>query len=189
MKFFIKHFGLIFLFAIILSCSSDDDNDRNPQDPTDEYFIKANVDGEERVLNFENFMTAELGTFPINDLYKLVLSATRPGDSGQGNQESIGIDFSLDMPITVGVYNQPEDLPVGFMHAFLSYQNVDLSNEIGETIFVTDINNPVSSLEITELTENTVKGKFSGVVQNPLVEGDINITNGEFFLDLVVFNE
>lgn len=189
MKIFIKHVGLLFLFAIILSCSSDDDNGRNPQDPTDEYFIKANIDGEERVLNFENFMTAELGTLPINDLYKLVLSASRPGGSGEGIQESISIDFSLDNPITAGVYNQPEDLPVGFLHALISYQNVNLSDEIGETIFVTDINNPVSSLEITELTENTVKGTFSGIVQNPLVEGNINITNGEFFLNLVVINE
>ena len=54
-------------------------------------------------------MRAEMTTFQLNGLYKLVLSASRPGEADEGNIEGMSIDFSLDTPITVGVYHQPED--------------------------------------------------------------------------------
>ena len=195
MKAITQSLLFFFLLSFTLSCSSDDGGNSNPQTSDDpditesEFFIKAKVNGEERLLNVENFMFAEMRTFPVNDLYRLWFGASIPGEAGEGNIESITVDFNLDTPITEGIYNQPEDLPVGFLHAFVGYQNVDLSNNIGETLYVTDINDPVSSFEITELTQNTIKGKFSGIVQNPLVENDIVITDGEFFLELEIFDE
>ena len=62
-------------------------------------------------------------------------------------------------------------------------QNVNISDE---TAFVTNINQPVSSLKNTELTQNTIKGKFSEVVQSPTNNDILNITEGEFFLELII---
>lgn len=161
----------------------------NPQASENGYFLVAGIDGNERVFNLEAFMFAEMRTFPVNGLYELWFGASRPGESGEGIVESLTVDFDLETPITVGVYNEPEDLPVGFLHAFLGYSNVDLSDYIGETLFVTDINEPVSFLEITALSEDRIAGNFSGIVQNPLVSDSISITDGEFCLELIVHDE
>ena len=185
--------SLILIFSF--SCSSDDNGDSNPQTSDDpdiaesDFFIKAKVNGEERLFNVESFMNAGMRTFPVNDLYELYLGASIPGELGEGTIEGINVDFDLDTPITEGVYNQPELLEeggVGFFHAFVGYFNVNISDE---TAFVTDINDPVSSLEITELTQNTIKGKFSGVVKSPTNNDVLNITDGEFFLELIIGDE
>jgi|GEM_PF-1929534 len=195
MKAITQSLLFILLLSLTLSCSSDDNADNNQQSNGDpeinesDFFIKANIDGEERLLNFDNLSTVQMTTFQLNGFYNLILTASKLNEQGTGNLESISIDLSSDTPITEGVYNQPEDLPVGFNHARMGYQNINLSDEIGETLFATDVNNPVSSLEITELTEHTIKGKFSGLVQNPLVEDDISISDGEFFMELEIISE
>lgn len=190
MKFITRPLLFLLLAMISLSCSDDDSQSSNDQEITDgDFFIKATINGEEQIFNSELFMFAEMRNFPVNDLYDLYLGASIPDETNGGNVKSITVDFSLDTPIVEGSFNQPEDLPVGFFHAFLGYQDINLSENVGETLFVTDINDPVSSLQITEITENTIKGSFSGVVQNPLVNSDITITNGEFFLELSVFDE
>ena len=54
-------------------------------------------------------MNAGMRTFPINDLYESYFGATIPDELVEGFVEGINVDFDLDTPITVGVYNQPED--------------------------------------------------------------------------------
>jgi hypothetical protein len=125
----------------------------------------------------------------INGLYNLNLGVIVPNENNTGNRESLILDFNLETPIVEGTYNQPESLPLGLLQAFLGYQNVNLSNNIGETLFVTDTTDPVSTLQIIEITENTIQGTFSGIIQNPLVSNDLTITNGEFLLELNVNNE
>lgn len=172
---------LILLLGSTASCSSDDDNSSNPQDPSSDFFIKSDIDGEERIFNFENFLSAEMATFAINDLYTLTITGSIPGGS-----ESISINLNSFTPIEVGLYDDPETLPTGFLHALIGYNNAELSEESG---FVTNMNAPVSSLQITEITENTIAGTFSGIVQNPLDNSDLTISNGEFFLELIIYNE
>ena len=183
-------FSLLLIFAF--SCSSDDSGNSNPQTSDDpdiaesDFFIKAKVNGEERIFNRENFISAQMSSFSLNGFYILGIEGSAFDNSGQEINETIAIGLNSENPIAVGIYDQPELLPLGLKHALIGYSNTELNDE---TAFVTDINDPVSSLEITELTQNTIKGKFSGIVQNPIVENDIVITDGEFFLELFIGDE
>lgn len=186
MKAIIQSFLFFFLLSFTMSCSSDDDSDSNAQTSTGDFFIKAKVNGLERIFNRENFISAQMTSFAINGFYFLSVEGSAFDDSNQGIDETISIGLNSENPIAVGVYDEPELLPLGLKHALIGYTNTELNDETG---FVTDINNPVSSLEITELTQNTIRGKFSGVVQSPVADDNINITDGEFFLDLIIIDE
>ena len=52
----------------------------------------------------------------------------------------------------------------------------------GMTGFVTDLNNPEASVNISELTNEHISAKFSGTIYEPLKGSSLVIPDGELFI-------
>jgi len=172
---------LLIVSAFVISCSVNDSSDDSLEPDVSEFFIKASIDGNESVFNFENHTLAGIRQEPLNDFYELWFSGEIPGEPDEGFIETISLSLKALNLIEEKEYNDPELMELGLKGAFIGYSNQSIDDTTG---FVTDINNPTSSINITELTATSVRGTFSGIVKHPINDTQLSITNGEFYLKL-----
>lgn len=163
------------VFAASSGCESQDE-DMNPDDDNSLYFLKAKVDGKLVEFNTETLLSAETGS-TVPGVYVLTLSGGRQSSGGNGLEENISIVLTVTSPITEKRYTGLVPFEYGFKGVLLGYG----FDEVG---YVTDVNDPSVNLEITEMEQNSIKGKFGGVVIDFLSGESKTITEGEFFIVL-----
>lgn len=166
---------VVMVFFASSGCVSEDD-DTNPDDNNSGYFLKAKVDGQLVEFKTETLLSAETGS-SIPGIYALALSGARQLSGQSGLAESISIVLTETSPITEKRYTELVPFEYGLKGVLLGY-----ALEVEEKAYVTDVNNPNVNLEITEMKQNSIKGKFSGVVKYFLSGESKTITEGEFFL-------
>jgi hypothetical protein len=104
--------------------------------------------------------------------------ASLPDESGFS--EVITLIVKDDAPIGVKSYDYLRpftETGFGLKGFVLGYLNA--SEGLG---YVTDVDEEDSKLQITELTNSQIKGKFSGIIYEIVSGNSKNITEGEFFL-------
>jgi hypothetical protein len=176
-KSIIKNWALFAVLVFLASsgCVSEDD-DTNPDNNNSGYFLKAKVDGKLVEFKTETLLSAGTGS-SIPGVYALTLSGGRELSGQSGLEENISIVLTDTSPITEKHYTGLVPFEYGLKGVLLGY-----SLEVEEKAYVTDVNDPSVNLEITEMKQNSIKGKFSGVVKDILSGGTKTITEGEFFL-------
>lgn len=165
--------------TLMISCSVNDSSEDSTELEISEFFIKATIDGSESIFNLENHVRAGLRQEAINDFYEFWFAGEIPGEPNEGFIETISLSLKALNPIEEREYNDPELMELGLKGALIGYSNQSIVATGG---FVTDINNPASSITITELGSESARGTFSGIVKHPLNDTQITITNGEFHL-------
>ena len=170
----------LMVFFVSSGCDSKDE-DMNPDDNKSGYFLKAKVDGKLVEFKTETLLSADIGSieigFPITTVYNLSLSGARQISNQSALEEVITIVLTETTPITPKSYTGLVPFETGFKGVLLGY-----ALEVEEKAFITDVNDPNVNLEITEIKQNSIKGKFSGVVKEFLSGETKTITEGEFFL-------
>lgn len=167
--------ALMLLFASS-SCVSNEEDDMNPDENNSGYYLKAKVDGRLVEFKSETLLSAQTGS-SIPGVHALTLSGGRELSGQSGLEENISIVLTDTSPITEKRYTGLAPFEYGLKGVLLGY-----ALEAEEKAYVTDVNDPSVNLEITAMKQNTIKGKFSGVVKDMLSGGTKTITEGEFFL-------
>lgn len=173
------------LFSILLinfSNSDVDGVDNNNDQNNGEYYIKAKINGEEVVADYQPHMNTLFGEFP-EGRFSLGMDSSMPDETGSGSKIVFGILLFDMQSIGVGNYQDGRweefgvygNLYVGIQ---LSYMNLDL----GFIAYVTYIEEPQADLHITEFTEQHIRGTFSGTVFEPVTNASLSITEGEFYI-------
>lgn len=172
----------VMVFFACSGCESQDE-DINPDDNKSGYFLKAKVDGKLVEFKTETLLSAEMGSIEygldIPKVYNLSLSGAREVSGQTALEEVITIVLTETSPITPKSYTGLVPFETGFKGVLLGY-----ALEAENKAFITDVNDPNVKLEITEMKQNSIKGKFSGVVKEFLSGETKTITEGEFFIIL-----
>ncbi|WP_373493498.1 hypothetical protein [Aquiflexum sp.] len=170
----------VMVFFASSGCESQDE-DMNPDDNKSGYFLKAKVDGKLVEFKTETLLSADMGSIEIGStipkIYNLSLSGARQVSGESTLEEVITIVITETTPITPKSYTGLVPFEYGLKGVLLGY-----SLEAEEKAYVTDVNDPNVNLEITEMKQNSIKGKFNGVVIDFLSGESKTITEGEFFL-------
>lgn len=157
----------IWLLAIVIglsscdSSSSDDDNNNSA-----DYFIKAKIDGEE--IEFKGFPNIALDKTATGNGNQLVGSASQ---STSSNFPSFSFEISDPTGIKVKTYTQAE-FELIFRYS-LSGTNTYHSQAGQADDF---------QITITEITDNHLKGTFSGTITEAINGNEtLSVTDGQFF--------
>ncbi len=174
MKNSIKYILLptLLLFGIMLfyGCAKDDEADKKKEP---EYFIRFKANDKLVEYNDQPLLMAG---FAQKDGYYLG-GITGSEESGS----TFGFVIMSDIPITKDTYSSLTVLSGGKTGVLFAYKPKDSEVIYSSSDILTAL---LSVVTITELTDEIVKGTFSGKVKakdNP----NINITNGEFFVKRV----
>lgn len=163
------------VFLASSGCVSEDDGE-NPDDSNSGYFLKAKVDGKLVEFKTETLLTAQTGS-SISGVHTLTLSGGRELSGQSGLEENISIILTETSPITEKRYTGLVPFEYGLKGVLLGY-----ALEAENKIYTTDVTGPNVNLEITEMKQNFIKGKFNGVVKDFLSGHSKTITEGEFFI-------
>ncbi len=171
------------LLAVMVSFASsgcgskDGDDGMDPNDNNNSgYFVKAKVDGTQVEFKTENLLSGEISS-SLPDIYDLALMGGRQVSGQSGLAESITIVLRETAPIAEKGYTGLVPFEFGLKGVLLGY-----AYDVEDIIFTTDVTNPTVNLEITEIRQTSIKGKFSGVVKDFLSGETKTITEGEFFV-------
>ena len=168
---------LLLVFVILdFGCGSNDDQDMDPNNNTAGYFMKAKVNGTLVEFKTASLLGAEMSS-SIQGVFDFTASGARQMSGQSGLEESIVIILRETSPITEKSYTGLAPFDYGFKGVILGY-----SLEAEDKAYTTDSSNPNVTLQITEIKESSVRGKFSGVVKDFLSGDTKTITEGEFFL-------
>ena len=170
---------LIAMMVAIMSfgCDNKDDQDLDPDnDNASGYFVKAKVDGNLVEFKTETLLSGAMSS-SLPGVYDLAVSGARQMSGQSALAESISIILRETSPITENSYSGLEPFEYGFKGVLLGY-----SLEVEDKAYTTDVNAADSFLEITEIKEASLKGKFNGVVKDLLSGETKTITEGEFFV-------
>jgi hypothetical protein len=170
---------LLALMVAIMSfgCDTNDDQDLDPDNNNPSgYFVKAKVDGKLVEFKTETLLSGAMSSL-LPGVYDFSVSGARQMSGQSSLAESISIIFRETSPITEKSYSGLEPFEYGFKGVLLGY-----SLEIENRAYTTDVNAANSFLEITEIKETSLKGKFNGVVKDFLSGETKTITEGEFFV-------
>lgn len=161
---------LLFGLTTVSSCSKENDADEKEEH---EYYISFQANG--KLVEFRNQPLLMAG-FAEQGGYYL------GGITGSGeNGSNFGFVIVNDSPVTKGTYSSLTVLSGGKTGVLFAYKQKDSEVIYSSSDIITAL---LSTVTITELTEEFVRGTFSGKVKasdNP----DISITNGEFFVKRV----
>jgi hypothetical protein len=157
-------------------CGSNDEQDMDPNNNPAGYFMKAKVNGTLVEFKTATLLGADLSS-SIQGVYDFSATGARQVQGQSALAESIGIILRETSPITVKTYTGLAPFDYGFKGVILAY-----SLEVEDIVFTTDVTAPNVTLEITEIKETFIKGKFSGVVKDFLSGETKTITEGEFFV-------
>ncbi len=168
---------LAMMVAIMsFGCDTNDDQDMNPDNNPSGYFVKAKVDGKLVEFRTETLLDGAMGS-SIPGVYDLTLLGARQVSGQSALAESISIILRETAPLTETSYSGLEQFEYGLKGVLIGY-----SLEIENKAYTTDANAANSFLEITEIKETSLKGKFNGVVIEFLSGETKTITEGEFFV-------
>ena len=168
------------LFFAISACESKDgDDDIDPNSNSSGYFLKAKVDGVLVEFKQEDLQLVNIGA-TLPGVYEMGISAGASLPDESGFSEVITLIVKDDAPIGVKSYDYLRpftETGFGLKGFVLGYLNA--SEGLG---YVTDVDEEDSILQITELTNSQIKGKFSGIIYEIVSGNSKNITEGESFL-------
>jgi hypothetical protein len=157
-------------------CEKDDDQDLDTDDNPSGYFVKAKVDGTLVEFKTATLINGAMGN-TLPGVYDLTVSGARQMSGQSALAESISIILRVTSPITENSYSGLEPFEYGLKGVLLGY-----TLESENRAYTTDSNAANSFLEITEIKEASLKGKFNGVVKDILSGETKTITEGEFFV-------
>jgi hypothetical protein len=173
----INQIFIVVMVAILsFGCEKDDDQDLDTDDNPSGYFVKAKVDGKLVEFKTLTLIDGAMGS-TLPGVYDLTVSGARQMSGQSALAESISIILREISPITEKSYSGLEPFEYGFKGVLLGY-----SFETENRAYTTDGNAANSFLEITEIKEASLKGKFNGVVKDLLSGETKTITEGEFFV-------
>lgn len=174
-------FSILWVWIISLSfgCGIVEENADLDDLTTSGFYLKAKVNGVLVEFKQEDLQLVSIGS-AIPGIYEISISAGAEASNGSGYSEVITLIVKDDAPIGVKTYDylRPfEETGFGLKGFTLGYFNA--SDALG---YVTDVDEEDSVLQITELTNTRIKGKFSGIIYEIVSGNTVNITEGEFFL-------
>ncbi|MFD2203153.1 hypothetical protein [Shivajiella indica] len=169
----------LMVFILMSGCGSNEE-DMNPDDINNSgFFLKAKVNGALVEFKQEELQLVNVGS-AIPGVYEISISAGASLSDESGYSEAITLIVRDDSPIGVKTYDYLRpftETGFGLKGFILGYLNA--SEGLG---YVTDVDEEDSILQITELTNTRIKGKFSGIIYDIVSGNSKNITEGEFFL-------
>ncbi len=154
---------LIFMVsALFFSC-----NDKDEKEPVVEYFISATVNGSAVYFNEQAALWGQALHYEQQHELNIYGSI----------EEIIGITIQVldNQAIAPGVYAGLEDNGTHFEGVRIIFSQ-ELNN------YITDDQNPVGTVEITELSETEIRGNFSGELKILNKSQPLVISNGQFFV-------
>ena len=157
----------------------DLDTDDNPSG----YFVKAKVDGKLVEFRTATLLDGSISS-SLEGVYDFTVSGARQMSGQSALAESITIILRDTSPITEKGYSGLEAFEYGFKGVLLGY-----GLEIEDKAYITDVTDPKVNLEITEMKQTSIKGKFSGVVKDFISGDSKTITEGAFFIILKPGND
>lgn len=165
-KFTIKENKLFFLFLLLIisvSCRSDDKDDSKEM----QYYLKANFNGQPKIYQSifsSGYSTYGGGTQPTSINFQYNLSA-KDGSPYPG----VYIGISANSALSVGTYSE-------------QFSAIDFEYRKSQTNFSTASKFLADDFTITilEYDGKTIKGTFSGTIQNDSGE-KIVVDKGEFY--------
>jgi hypothetical protein len=170
---------LLLLVIIPLACSSDKKNHTLKLN-ADQTYIKATINGVEYFFDDEDYLLALNGPTP-DGRFSLTITGNIPEDI---NDASVAISIIIfsKTDIQQGLYTNGEFVEYGYFGPLFIGPQLGFISQANMQMWVTDVNNPQSVVEILELTKTGVKGTFSGTLVNPVNKSTTTITNGELFV-------
>lgn len=175
---FLFLWGLIIGFSFGCGITEDENPDLDDLN-TSGFFLKAKVNGVLVEFKQEDMQLVNIGS-AIPGVYELAISAGASLPDESGYSEVITLIVRDDSPIGVKTYDYLRPFTengFGLKGFVLGYLNA--SESLG---YVTDVDEEDSILQITELTNTRIRGKFSGIIYEIVSGNTKNITEGEFFL-------
>jgi|GEM_PF-5151184 len=176
-------FTLLTLFPILLFSfgNTDEKIDKNQQ-PSEESYIKAKINGEEVYINAQEYFNTFYGEQSDGRWY-LGISGGMPEEENIGLINSITVQIWQRNPVKEGNYKDGRWEEIGFfgnlyVGILLGYANKDL----GLTAFVTDMEKPQATLQITELTQDYIRATFAGTIYDPVSRQSKMLTDGELYV-------
>lgn len=142
----------------------------------DTCFLKAMVNGKWVEYNEGNQLDANFGPF-IDNIYDGAISASKIDAEQQTSTNNISISIRQSGKIGIGSYSGVKPFEYGLKGVTISY-----TDDLNRAIYLTDVNNPMSFLKISEFTDTHIKGTFSGELINSISKTKISITDGEFYI-------
>ena len=169
---------IIAMMVAIMSfgCETNDDQDIDTDKNPSGYFVKAKVDGKLVEFKTATLLDGSISS-SLEGVYDFTMSGGRQVSDQSALAESITIILRDTSPITEKTYSGLSPFAYGFKGVLLGY-----GFDVEDKVYTTDITNVESFLEITEIKETTLRGKFSGVVKDFLSGDTKTITEGEFFV-------
>ncbi len=151
--------GLVIMAMVFSSCKKED---ASPE----EYVMKFKSNGSQVVLNVQGSTVAafaQAGTV-FNGVF-----------TGSDNVSSISLQVYDNKTISATTYSGYKLVGSTIVGALISY------NDAAGTPYTQGSANPDASVTISEITETTVRGTFSGTLKSA-GKPDIAVTDGEFFV-------
>lgn len=170
-------FSLLLSYGLTTSCSSDDDNGATS---AGELYFKASFGD----INFEvdnsnkEQLDGFVGTISYPDFtyYGSQIVAQIITTSG-GDTRSFVILTYDDEPIGTQTYSGVQEFHNGGFFYGVHFFYVD---HVLQTVYLTNTDDPNSSITFTTINNSIIKGTFSGTLLNPITGDEVVITNGEF---------
>lgn len=152
------NFILLTLFPILLfTCSNTYEKIDKSKKPKEESYLKAKINGEEVFIDAQEYFNTFYGEQPDGRWY-LGISGGMPEEENLGLINSITVQIWQLNPVKEGNYENGRWEEMGFygnlyVGILLGYANKDL----GMMAFVTDMEKPQATLQITELTKEYIR--------------------------------
>ncbi len=183
-KMRIKKNLLFLILSCILFITSSNTNDKinNNRQPIEESYLKAKINGEEVFIDAQEYFNTFYGELPDGRWY-LGISGGMPEEENLGLINSITVQIWQLNPVKEGNYQNGRWEEMGmfgnlYVGVLLGYADKDF----GMMQFVTDIEKPQATLQITELTNEYIRATFGGTIYDPLKGTSLEITDGELFV-------
>lgn len=171
------------LFSLLfISFSNANEKLKKNQKPSEKSYIKAKINGNEVIIDAQEYFNTFYGELPDGRWY-LGISGSLPEENESGSQVTMGIQLWQLQPIKTGNFQNGNWEEFGFfgnlyVGVLLEYQNINY----GMTGFVTDMNAPKATLNITEITSSHIRASFSGTIYEPISRSSLVITDGELYI-------
>jgi hypothetical protein len=153
---------LIFTISagIFASCKDDE------TETSGGYYVRFNANGQKVEFKVQGATVAAFGQ--ATNIYNAVFT-------GYDASSNVILQVFDKKEITTSTYSGYTLSGASFIGALISYQ------DDSGTLFRQEVLNPVTSVTISEITSETVKGTFSGIVKAS-GKPNISITQGEFYV-------
>ena len=175
-----KKFNLRFLliailfFALFTNCSNSNDENSNTN-----YHLEMKINGEPRKFN-QNLFFAKNKNPDNSNIEYIGIGGYKGNPNEEGDQFSFEIEY-VDNNITIGTYLQP--IANGNINYDLA---ANYSNNVTQTYFSSlYLDAQEFKITITQISDVSIKGTFSGKMKNEETHEVIEITDGRFMAPII----